>query len=97
MRRAAPDPADEPGAGRPPARGDARRGTGARGATGTDTPPEPVIDTRTRGNTNGHTNGHTNGTNVDGPLAPNGAEFVAPGDAPARDLILRLLTAVKEL
>ena len=26
-----------------------------------------------------------------------GAEFVAPGDAPARDLILRLLTAVKEL
>ena len=61
MRRAAPDPADEPGAGRPPARGDARRGTGARGATGTDTPPEPVIDTRTSGNANGHTNGHSNG------------------------------------
>lgn len=32
-----------------------------------------------------------------GPVHSNGAEFVAPGDAPARDLILRLLTAVKEL
>jgi hypothetical protein len=51
------------------------------------------------GNGHGHaTDGHANGTPVDGsPLAPNGAEFVAPGDAPARDLILRLLTAVKEL
>lgn len=31
------------------------------------------------------------------PAAPNGAAFVSPGDAPARDLILRLLTAVKDL
>jgi hypothetical protein len=60
--------------------------------------------------TNGHhTNGHhANGHHADGhhadvragrapAPAPGGAEFVAPGDAPARDLILRLLTAVKEL
>jgi RNA polymerase sigma-70 factor, ECF subfamily len=73
VRRAAPDPADEPGAGRPPARGDARRGTGARGArgaTGTDTPPEPVIDARANGHGahNGH-NGHSTPTATP-PTAP---------------------------
>jgi RNA polymerase sigma-70 factor, ECF subfamily len=52
VRRAAPDPADEPGAGHLPARGDARHGTGrSRGATGTDTPPEPLIDARANGST----------------------------------------------
>ncbi|GAA4942230.1 RNA polymerase sigma-70 factor (TIGR02952 family) [Actinomycetospora succinea] len=49
MRRAAPDPADEPGPGHVSARG-GRHGTGwSRGATGTDTPPEPVIDARAHG------------------------------------------------
>lgn len=55
MRRAAPDPADEPGAGHVPARGPRRQGTGTtgrpRGATGTDTPPEPMIDARVAGAT----------------------------------------------
>lgn len=58
MRRAAPDPADEPGAGPVPARGGRRHGgsgTGTtgrpRGATGTDTPPEPLIDARAGGAT----------------------------------------------
>jgi RNA polymerase sigma-70 factor, ECF subfamily len=41
VRRAAPDPADEPGRGRPGGRGGTRHG-----ATGTDTPPEPVMDGR---------------------------------------------------
>ena len=51
------------------------------------------------GNGNGHANGnvHAGGQNERVAVAPNGATFVAPGDAPARDLILRLLTAVKEL
>ncbi len=44
MRRAAPDPADEPGRGRPGGRGG--RGGTRHGATGTDTPPEPVLDGR---------------------------------------------------
>ncbi|PVZ10081.1 RNA polymerase sigma-70 factor (TIGR02952 family) [Actinomycetospora cinnamomea] len=39
MRRAAPDPGDEPGPGRTAARGGARHG-----ATGTDTPPGRVLD-----------------------------------------------------
>ena len=85
MRRAAPDPADEPGAGRPPARGDARRGTGVRGATGTDTPPEPVIDTRTNGHTNGHT--ATAGTRPRHPDRGTGGTAdgsVLPRTAPAR-------------
>lgn len=75
MRRAAPDPADEPGSGRPPARGDARRGTGARGATGTDTPPEPMIDTRVNGRTNGHGGHHGHGPSTAAPAAPPTAPF----------------------
>lgn len=47
------------------------------------------------GHANGHTNGHAHAEATT--AAPGGGEFVAPGDAPARDLILRLLTAVKEL
>ncbi len=50
MRRPAPDPAGDPGPGR---RGSARpggpsaaAGRRARGTTGTDTPPEPVLDAR---------------------------------------------------
>lgn len=50
MRRAAPDPADEPGPGHVPARGGRGHAAGTTGrprlATGTDTPPEPVLDAR---------------------------------------------------